>query len=563
VAFRVSVRSRAVRSLRKFDFQGLALNLPAHSIVTGMLAEPQSLRILVVDDDRIDREIYKRCLKEIATPSFEFTEAESAAAGIELGKTWRPDCILLDYDLPDMNGLQVLAGFRTGGESLPCAVVMLTAFGGEGLAVQAMKAGVMDYLPKRQVSAESLAYTVTNAIQKFQMQRRIEEQRAALERSQRRYEQLLEAMPQMVWTANAEGRLEYANRRLLEYTGVTLETAGQLGWDQVFHPEDRELTRSAWQSAMESGSVFEIEHRLLRAADQCYRWHLVRAVPMKNLAGEVTNWFGTSTEVESQKQAEKAAHQKEKLETLGLLAGGIAHDFNNLLVSIVGGASFVMETLPMSDPASRSAAGILKDMIRAGERAADLTRKMLAYSGHGNFIVEPIDMDGLARQTCEFLSSSLPMSIHLRFEGGSQLPPVRTDAEQLRQVIVELVTNAVEAIGENASGAIRVYTRFAKIDEELARQEHLETAVAAGTKFVSLEVQDTGCGMDQETQAKIFDPFFSTKFTGRGLGLSAVYGFVRSNGGAVRVRSGPGEGAVFQVVLPAAEPHRQIAGEGH
>jgi two-component system cell cycle sensor histidine kinase/response regulator CckA len=130
-------------------------------------------------------------------------------------------------------------------------------------------------------------------------------------------------------------------------------------------------------------------------------------------------------------------------------------------------------------------------------------------------------------------------------------------------VIVELVTNAVEAIGENASGAIRVYTRFAKIDEELARQEHLETAVAAGTKFVSLEVQDTGCGMDQETQAKIFDPFISTKFTGRGLGLSAVYGFVRSNGGAVRVRSGPGEGAVFQVVLPAAEPHRQIAGEGH
>jgi PAS domain S-box-containing protein len=274
-----------------------------------MLAEPQQLRILVVDDNRIDREIYKRCFKEIATPRFEFTEAESAAAAIELAKTGRPDCILLDYCLPDMNGLEVLAGFRNGDESLPCAVVMLTAFGGEALAVQAMKAGVMDYLPKRQVSAELLARTVANAVQKFQMQRRIEEHRAALKRSQRRYELLLEAMPQMVWTANAEGLVEYANRRWLEYTGLSLETAGPMGWDQVLHPEDRELTWSAWRSAVESGSVFEIEHRLLGAADQCYRCHLVRAVPMKNATGEVTNWFGTCTDVERRTLAVRAAHQ--------------------------------------------------------------------------------------------------------------------------------------------------------------------------------------------------------------------------------------------------------------
>jgi len=524
-----------------------------------MTAEPQQLRILVVDDDRIDREIYKRCLKEIANPSFEFAEAESAAAGIELAKSGRPDCILLDYDLPDMNGLEVLDGFRSDSGSLPCAVVMLTAFGGEALAVQAMKAGVTDYLPKRQVSVESLTFTVTSAIHKFQMQRRIEEHRAAMKRSQRRYELLLEAMPQMVWMANAEGTVEYANRRWLEYTGLSLETAGRMGWDQVLHPEDRELTWTAWKSAIESGSEFEIEHRLMRASGQGYRCHLVRAVPMKNPTGEVTNWFGTCTDVENQKQSEKAAHQKEKLETLGLLAGGIAHDFNNLLVGIIGGASFVMDTVPLPDSAAR----VLRDVMRSGERAAELTRKMLAYSGRGNFVVEPIDMDRLARQTCEFLRSSLPKRIHLRFEGGRQLPLVQTDAEQLRQVIVELVTNAVEAIDENASGAIWVYARFAEIDEELARHEQLETAVGAGVKFVSLEVQDTGCGMDRETQAKIFDPFFSTKFTGRGLGLSAVHGFVRSNGGAVRVRSGPGEGTVVQVVLPAAEPGRQIASGGN
>src|SRR5207244_6539657 len=143
--------------------------------------------------------------------------------------------------------------------------------------------------------------------------------------------------------------------------------------------------------------------------------------------------------------------------------------------------------------------------------------------------------------------------IKLQFlKSECHLDTVETDTKQLRQVIEELVMNAVEAIGENASGAVWVRSSLTQVDPGLAREEHLETAVAKGVKFIALEVEDTGCGMDPETQAKIFDPFFSTKFTGRGMGLSAVKGFVRSNGGAVRVRSGPGKGSVFRVVLPAA-----------
>ena len=253
----------------------------------------------MVEDNHVDREIYKECLRDIADPKFEFAEAASAAAGIELAQTFRPDCILLDYDLPDSTGLDFLAHLNHQGQ--PSAVVMLTAFGGENLAVRAMKAGVTDYLPKRQVSAESLAATITNAIEKFEMNRRIEQHRDALERSERRYATLLEAMPQMVWTTDAEGLLQYANRRWLDYTGLTLENAGGLGWDAVLHPADRQSTWEAWKRATESGSIFEIEHRLRRATDGSYRWHLVRAVPMKNRAGVVANWFGTCTEVESQK----------------------------------------------------------------------------------------------------------------------------------------------------------------------------------------------------------------------------------------------------------------------
>src|SRR5579883_2542697 len=165
------------------------------------------LKILLVEDNRIDREIYKQCLGEIHSPGFEFAEAASAGEGLQLARVFHPDCILLDYDLPDQTGLDFLAHFDPAGP--PSAIVMLTALGGEALAVQAMKAGVTDYLPKRHVNTESLTLTVTNAIRRFEMGRRMEQQRLALERSERRYGTLLEAMPQMVWTADADGVVQY------------------------------------------------------------------------------------------------------------------------------------------------------------------------------------------------------------------------------------------------------------------------------------------------------------------------------------------------------------------
>jgi signal transduction histidine kinase len=225
-------------------------------------------------------------------------------------------------------------------------------------------------------------------------------------------------------------------------------------------------------------------------------------------------------------------------------------------VSVLGGASLVMDMLPPR----HDARDILADVISAGERAADLTRKMLAYSGRGNLFVERVQVEQLAKETCRFLRRSLPIRIQLHMESAGDLPPIETDTEQLRQVIVELAMNAVEAIGEG-TGDIWVRIR-SEMDAELAGEAKLEAALADGAQFVALEVQDTGCGMDDGTQARIFDPFFSTKFTGRGLGLSAVKGFVRSNGGVIRVRSLPGEGSIFQVFLPAAAHSQHRANVG-
>jgi PAS domain S-box-containing protein len=495
---------------------------------------------LIIEDERIDREIYKRSLQYSTPFQFEFAESDSAAAGIEMSSRWAPDCILLDFSLPDMDGLEVLPRLRGGNGRLPCAVVMLTAFGGEEMAVRAMKSGAMDYLPKGLLPADVLPHTVVSAIERFQMQQRIDEQSAALARSAEQYRTLLEAIPQMVWMANAEGRVEYANRQWLEYTGLGIEQVGQLAWEGLLHPEDRERTGIAWNRASQAGSVFEIEHRLKRAADGSYRWHLVRAVPFGGGAGPVVNWFGTCTEIENQKQAETVNLQNEKVLSIGRLAAGIAHDFNNLLVAILGGASFVMETLPPSHPAQE----MLQTVLQAGERAADLTGKMLAYAGQGNQYKEPTDINQLVRDACDSLRDSIPKTIRLHVRAGRNLPPVTTDSRQMRQAITALVLNAAEAIREGAAGAISVRTGTMEVGEGST------LAVTAG-KHVVVEVRDTGCGMNEDTRKKIFDPFFTTKFMGRGLGLAAVHGFIRSNGGGVQVDSTPGKGACFRIFLPA------------
>ena len=505
-------------------------------------------KVLIVEDERVDREIYKRFLQKPAAFRFECAEADSADRGIEMCRSWAPDCLLLDFNLPDMDGLEVLR--RLGGEDarLPCAVIMLTAFGGEELAVNALKSGAMDYLPKGQVVGDVLPRSVANAIERFQMQQHIDEQRAALEKSIERYQTLLEAIPQMVWVADSSGRVEYANCQWLEYGGLSLQQGGLLGLNGLVHPDDRERTRAAWNKALESGSVFEIEHRLKRASDGAYLWHLARAVPFRGAHREIVNWFGTCTEIENQKQAETVNLQKEKHLGIGQLAAGVAHDFNNLLVAILGGASLVMESLGPDHPAQE----MLEGVVRAAERAAELTGKMLAYAGKGSMCIEVTDLNQLVRETCDSVRPSIPRNVRLRVRPGRDLPMLPTDSRRLRQALVDLVLNAVEAIREGTAGTIWVRTGTVEVDEQSQR-------IPAG-RYVVLEVRDTGCGMSEETQKKIFDPFFSTKFPGRGLGLAAVDGFVRSSGGDLRVASRPGKGARFRILLPAMPEETRARG---
>jgi CheY-like chemotaxis protein len=236
----------------------------------------------------------------------------------------------------------------------------------------------------------------------------------------------------------------------------------------------------------------------------------------------------------------------QKLESLGVMAGGIAHDFNNLLMVILGNADLALLRLPPESPVR----GNLDDIGRAARQAADLCRQMLAYSGKGRFVLETLDLSAVVREMAHILRVSISKKATLRHEFPEHLPAVEADASQIRQVVLNLLTNASEALGDQ-SGVISITTGSQMCDRAFLAGSILGADAVEGL-YVFLEVSDTGCGMDAATLERIFDPFFSTKFTGRGLGLAAVLGIVRGHKGVLRVYSELGKGSRFEVLLPVA-----------
>jgi PAS domain S-box-containing protein len=245
-------------------------------------------------------------------------------------------------------------------------------------------------------------------------------------------------------------------------------------------------------------------------------------------------------------ELEAQMQQAQKLESLGVLAGGIAHDFNNLLTAILGHANLALMDLAPEAPARDS----LREIEKASARAAELCRQMLAYAGRGRFVVESINLSRLIEELAHLLRVSISKKILLRCQLAEEIPAIEADPAQLRQVAMNLVINAAEAIGDT-EGVIGVSTGVAQCGEDDLRGGQLVASPAPGS-YVYLEVTDTGCGMDAETRARIFDPFFTTKFAGRGLGLAAVLGIVRSHRGTLKVESERGRGTTFRILFPAS-----------
>jgi two-component system cell cycle sensor histidine kinase/response regulator CckA len=382
----------------------------------------------------------------------------------------------------------------------------------------------------------------------------ITERTAELAESRRELDSLLHALPGMAYRCRYDDQLTvvYVSDGALSLTGRAAADfiAGRVHFRDVIHPDDLARARAATVTALEERREFEIEYRV-RLPDGRENWVLSRGGGLYSADGKLDSIEGLAIDITAQKRAEyerialeRKLLEGQKLESLGLLAGGIAHDFNNLLTGILGNASLARLTLP---PGSQMEAQ-LRAIETASLRAAELCRQMLAYAGKGRFVVEPIDLGALASGLVPLLEVSVARKAVLRLIHAPGIPAVLADATQLRQIVMNLVLNAADAIGDRG-GEIVISTGLMHADHASLNAAVTGAGLAEGD-YVFIEVRDTGCGMTSEVIAKIFDPFYTTKFAGRGLGLAAVLGIVRSHHGALQVTSEPGQGSTFRLLLP-------------
>src|SRR3990172_1704033 len=401
------------------------------------------------------------------------------------------------------------------------------------------------YVPLRDAGGEVIGVIAT--VRDITKRKRMEEE---LRRSEERYRSLAEAAHDMIFVIGKDDKVEYVNTFAVEHIGRQAQEIVGCDRAELFPHEVAERQKQNLRAALQTGAPSY--HETLTAFADRDVWLGTWLASLKDATGMVSSVLGISRDITELKRAEKERLEMErrllhaqKLESLGVLAGGIAHDFNNLLMAILGNLDLALRKLSPVSPARAN----IEQSAQAARRATDLTRQMLAYSGKGRFMMKAMDLSELVEENTHLFRSSVARTTSLDLHLDRSLPAIDADAGQVQQVIMNLITNASEAIGESA-GRITITTGAQDCDAQCLRRNRIEDAPPAG-RFVMLEVSDTGCGMDEQTQQRLFDPFFSTKAKGRGLGMSAILGIVPSHRGAVFVESGPGKGSTIRILFPA------------
>jgi PAS domain S-box-containing protein len=377
----------------------------------------------------------------------------------------------------------------------------------------------------------------------------VREMQRALVTSEARMRRLFDSPIIGVISGNEDSILE-ANDAFLAMLGYSRDdlSDGGLRWAEITPPEFLFRDAEAIRQLSEKGFAEQFEKEYIAKDGRCVPVMLGSAAYDK---GHWSPWIAWVLDRTEHRKLETHLREVAKLESIGLLAGGIAHDFNNILTSILGNASLAFEIIADD----HNARELLENTIQSTERAADLTRQLLAYAGKGRFVVRDVNLSELTNEIGRLVRTSVPRNVELELRLSPGLPPVEADATQLQQLIMNLVINGAEAVGD-ATGKVLVTVEAIHLSENdfgnsIGHVAGLNVDLSSG-EYVSLVVQDSGCGMDEETLQRIFDPFYTTKFTGRGLGLAAAMGIVRTHNGALRVESAVGTGSKFQVLLPVS-----------
>jgi PAS domain S-box-containing protein len=493
--------------------------------------------ILIVEDEAIVAMDLRLHLQDLG-----YAVSGLAATGEEavaMAARTRPSLVLMDISLgAGMDGIE--AAHHMQGMGLP--VVYLTAFADEATLTRAKESGPYGYLLKP-FDERTLHSTIEMALYRHRME-------LELKASESRMRAIIEHALDLVVILDQSGRVTYSSpaaARILGYRpGERIGTSAA----DMAHPDDLPIFTSVFRDLIQSpGASRTLEIRILHKDGSPRLMEAVahNALDVQGVHGIVVNArdITEKRQVELDRQIMEAkVQQAQKLESLGVLAGGIAHDFNNMLMGIMGHAGLALMDLQADSPLRRR----LHQIELAATRAAELTNQLLAYSGRGKFLVEPLSLPRLVDEMESLLETVISKKAVLEHHYAPDLPLIDGDATQIRQVIMNLITNASDALGER-TGKITISVG--------AMPTGPLTPCLAGTppegESVFLEVKDTGSGMAQETLGRIFDPFFTTKFTGRGLGLAAVLGIVHGHHGAIQVLSEPGLGTTFRLLFPHSE----------
>jgi len=503
------------------------------------MAEP--LRLLIVDDAPEHARMVEEFVRAGgAWPDARIRIAVSYAEALGALKGQPFDVAFFDYWLGSSNGLALLREIRQIGIHTP--VVVLTSHGAEDVAVEAMKAGAADYLSKVNLTVEALERAIRHALALHAEEWQRWQAEAALRASEERFRALVENSSDTLLLIDAEGRITYLSPSSERHLGWAPEQVVGRSIFDFLHTEDRDLVGARLVETLgHPGTPISAQVRFHHADGS---WRIMDGVGVNRLndpavGGIVIN----ARDITERRRLEEQLRQAQKMEAVGQLAGGVAHDFNNLLTAILGYCHLILDEVPDEDPLRPD----LLEIQSAGERAASLTRQLLAFSRRQMLQPQLVDINRLVRQLEKLLRRLISEDVELVTALAADLRPVTVDPASVEQILVNLAVNARDAMP--SGGRLTIETSNVELDDASAAAD---SAMAPGS-YVMIAVSDTGGGMDAATRARVFEPFFTTKEQGKGsgLGLATVYGMVKQSRGYIWVDSEPGRGATFKTYLPA------------
>ncbi len=367
----------------------------------------------------------------------------------------------------------------------------------------------------------------------------------AARRSEDELRQVIETVPAMVWTALPDGRVDFINRRVQEFTGLSLDGTSGASWEPEarFHPDDVEHYRSKWHTSLATGHPFEAEVRIRRAADGEYRWWFESAVPLRDEHRNILKWYGFLVDIEDRKRAEEALQKTQaelahvtRVTTMGALTSSIAHEVNQPLAAVVTNANAALRWLAAQPPNIGEARETLERIVRDGHRAGEVIGRTRALLKKTATVTAPVDLNGLIEDSVALVQGEIRRHrILLRTELAHDLPPVAGDRVQLQQVLLNLVMNGIEAMKKVTDRPRELLIR--------SRRDPSEA--------VLVSVQDTGVGLEPQSAERVFEAFYTTKAEGLGMGLAICRSIIEAHGGRLWASANEPRGAVFQFILPS------------